>query len=382
MWYWSLVVAALLSLVIGIWKLARRKNVDVIARGILTRRKEACHGTRHIFFCVVDHFEPLWKGVDRQKAVERVRQWSSYPRVVDSFRDNGGRPPQHNFFYAQEEYLPECVDPLADLVHKGFGSVEIHLHHDQDTSRGFRQKIEDFKRILHREHGLLQTNPTTGEVEYAFIHGNWALADSGVNGKWCGVQDEIKILQETGCYADFTYPSAPHPTQPPITNRIYYATGDPLKPRSHHRGVDAAFGVAPKGELLFVTGPLSINWRQKRRGILPAIENGDLAAFNPPTPDRVDAWIGTGITVRGWGNWVFVKIYTHGAQEGPARMLFGGGFKVLFEHLLSRYNDGERNIVHFVTPREVYRCIRALESGDERWIHQIETFDYSTEVQS
>jgi hypothetical protein len=140
--------------------------------------------------------------------------------------------------------------------------------------------------------------------------------------------------------------------------------------------------VAPKGDLLFVTGPLAVNWRQRRGGIVPVIENGDLTAVNPPTPDRVDLWIRKGISVRGWGKWVFVKIHTHGAQEGPASMLLGKPFTVLFQHLLSRYNDGERSVVHFVTPREVYRCIRALESADERWIRQIESFDYSTEVWS
>ncbi len=382
MWLSLLALTPLVALVIGLWNLARRKNVDIILRGALTRRQEAYEGTRHILLCLVDHFEPLWQGADRRTALERVKRWSSYPKVVDAFRDNSGRPPQHNFFYPQEEYLPEYLAPLAKLAQNGFGSVEIHLHHDKDTSESLRRKIEEFKRILHDEHGLLHTNPTTGAVEYAFIHGNWALADSGVSGKWCGVGDEINILKETGCYADFTFPSAPHRTQPPIINRIYYATGDPMKPRSHHRGVDAAFGVTPKDLLLFVTGPLAINWRLRRRGIFPAIENGDLTASNPPTPDRVDLWIQTGISVRGWGNWVFVKVYTHGAQEGPARMLLGEPFKVLFEHLLSHYNDGERNVVHFMTPREVYRCIKALESGDERWIKQIEQFDYSTEVKS
>jgi hypothetical protein len=382
MWYW-LFTLLFLSAVTVLWiKLVRRRNVDIIARGALTRRREPYEGTRHIFFCVVDHFEPLWQGADRATAVERVKMWSRYPKIVDSFRDNSGRPPQHNFFYAQEEYLPECVDPLTALVRDGFGSVEIHLHHDKDTSQGFRDKIEDFKRILHRDHGLLQANPATGTIEYAFIHGNWALDDSGAKGKWCGVRDEIRILKETGCYADFTYPSAPHPTQPPIVNRIYYATDDPLKPRSHHRGVDAAFGKTPGGDLLFVNGPLAINWRQRRKGIFPAVENGGLARRSPPTPDRVDLWIRTGVAVRGWANWVFVKVYTHGAQEGCAHMLLGDGFKMLFDYLLSGYNDGERNVVHFVTPQEVYRSIKALESGDRHWIQQIEAFDYASDVRS
>ena len=61
------------------------------------------------------------------------------------------------------------------------------------------------------------------------------------------MNDEIRVLRETGCYADFTYPSAPGPTQPPTINTIYYATGRPDRPRGHDRGVAVGRGPAPEG---------------------------------------------------------------------------------------------------------------------------------------
>jgi hypothetical protein len=51
---------------------------------------------------------------------------------------------------------------------------------------------------LHQRHGLLRKDPVTGQVLYAFIHGNWALCNSRPDGRWCGVKEEIKILLETG----------------------------------------------------------------------------------------------------------------------------------------------------------------------------------------
>jgi hypothetical protein len=284
--------------------------------------------------------------------------------------------PQHDLFYPQEEYDPYCLDRLAALQEKGCGNVEIHLHHDGDTSDGFREKVVTFKTTLHERHGLLRRDPARGEVTYGFIHGNWALDDSGRNGRWCGVKDEITILKETGCYADFTYPSAPHASQPPIVNRIYYATDDPLRAKSHHRGVEAVYGSQPRGDLLLITGPLALNWRRRRGGLFPAIENGDVTGGNPPTPDRVDLWVRTGITVKGWPRWVFVKVHTHGLTDRNRKLFLGDRVKVLYETLLSEYNDGDRYLLHFVTAREMYGCVKCLESGDDRWIRSVEDFDY------
>jgi hypothetical protein len=112
---------------------------------------------------------------------------------------------------------------------------------------------------------------------------------------------------------------------------------------------------------------------------LPAIENGDLTGLNPPAPDRVDAWVRAGISVAGWPRWVFVKAYTHGAQEGNAQRLLGdgpGSLASLFADLLARYDDGERYVLHFSTPWEVFRAVRALEADDREAVAAIERFEY------
>src|SRR5262249_13334178 len=146
-------------------------------------------------------------------------------------RDSDGRPPRHTFFFPIEEYEKAYVDALAGLCRAGFGEVEIHLHHDDDTPEGLRGKLLAFKETL-VGHGLLSRHRHTGAVMYGFIHGNWALCNARPDGWNCGVDHEIPILLETGCYADFTYPSAPSATQPPIINRIYYASDRLGGPRS------------------------------------------------------------------------------------------------------------------------------------------------------
>lgn len=381
-------VAAALLVVIGlvvVLRIAQRKNLDIIARDALRPRPsyDGDDGPQHIFFCVADHFEPFWQNRDVALALERVERWHAlYPQRVEAFRDNGGNAPRHAFFYPQEEYTlsPQCMKKLADIVRRGFGDVEVHLHHDRDTAAALREKIVDYTRTLHDRHGLLRRHPESGLYRYAFIHGNWTLANSGRAGQYCGVDDELAVLQETGCYADFTYPSAPHHTQPPIINRIYYPRESLGGARAHHRGVDARYATPRRGDLLLFAGPLALNWRQRRRVILPAIENGDLTHLNPPKPDRIDSWVRTSVGVGDWPRWIFIKAYTHGAQERNAGRLLGdgeGSLAAMYRDLLARYNDGERYVLHFSTPWEMYCGVKALEMADASAIAAIERFDYS-----
>jgi hypothetical protein len=373
-----LVAALLVALGVILCVIARRKNVDIIWRGTRRRTRDAAAGTVHVFFCVADHFEPFWNGADLRAARRRVEEWRKrYPLLCERFRDGGGRPPQHTFFYPAEEYEPACLEMLAELRARGCGDVEIHLHHENDTAEGFREKITAFRDTLREKHDLLRLDPESGSVRYGFIHGNWALDDSGPGGRYCGVKNELSILHETGCYADFTYPSAPHPTQPPVINRIYYAAGDPLRGKSHHAGIDAAFKTKPGGDLMLVTGPLAVNWRARRRLVFPAIENGDITALNPPNPARIDLWIRTAVGVAGWPGWIFVKVHTHGAQESNAQLLLGDAIHPMHEYLAARYNDGSRFALHYVTAWELYNCVTALENGDEEWIRRIEEYDYT-----
>jgi hypothetical protein len=376
----ALVLAAACGAVL-IARTLRRKNVDLIVRAAMSRRAPRYDGPRHIFFSIVDHFEPFWKNDDMSLARKRVREWRErYPGIAARFRDNGGCIPRHAFFYPAEDYAraPDCVETLAELARQGAGEVEVHLHHDHDTRDSLRAALTGFTRALRANHGLLRDG-ANGQPVFAFIHGNWVLGNSGKNGAGCGVDDELAVLDETGCYADFTLPSAPHPSQPPVINRIYYAAGERAHARAHFRGVDARLGVAGGPGPLIITGPLALNWKQRRKALLPAIENGDLTALNPPSPDRVDTWVKTAVGVAEFPRWVFVKTHTHGAQERNFNRLLGdgpGSLAALFSDLLARYNDGDRYVLHFSTPWEMYRAVKVLEANDARAIEAIERFEY------
>ena len=133
-------------------------------------------GPVHLLLCIADHYEPQIGGVSAAHARARVERWvRDFPRQFGAFRDSDGRPPRHTFFYPIETYDPEHLDALAALCRAGFGEVEIHLHHDNDTAEHLRNTLLTAKQILAERHGLLARDRTTGELAYGFIHGNWAL---------------------------------------------------------------------------------------------------------------------------------------------------------------------------------------------------------------
>jgi hypothetical protein len=320
----------------------------------------------HVLFCLADHYEPYWNKADKNLARERVENWvGRYPDVATKHFDSNGCHPRHTFFYPLEEYDPVILNHLSDICHEGFGEVEIHLHHDNDCSRNLRLKLIEFKEILRSRHGLLSRDKRTGQTKYGFIHGNWALDNSRPDGRWCGVNDELTVLWETGCYADFTLPSAPSSTQTRKINAVYYAIDEPLVPKSHNWGVDAEAGCPKDEGLLLIQGPLGLNFFKRSKFGLPKIENGELSCENGPDAERIELWVRQRIHLKGREDVVFVKVYTHGAQERNMSMLLDKGLDQLYTLLESNWNDGDAYRLHYVTAREMFNIVKAIEEGEK-----------------
>jgi hypothetical protein len=322
---------------------------------------------RHVFLCVCDHYEPYWGSVSQSVAHERVDRWvRDYPAAVEGLSDCRGRVPQHTFFYPAEDYDPVALERLAELTRRGYGEVEVHLHHDRDSSAGFRDKITSFVECLHARHGLLHRD-AQGRIRYGFIHGNWALDNARPDGRWCGVNDEITILRETGCYADFTLPCAPEPGQTRIFNSIYYAIDDPQRPKSHDVGIRARVGArGPADGLLMIQGPLAWTWSRRKWGLLPRLENGDLHGHNIPDGARFRMWQRVGVAVEGRPDWVFIKLHTHGAIECNSDLFLNGTWRAFHQQLAEQFRHDERRHYYYVTAREMAELVHQAEQGVEQ----------------
>jgi hypothetical protein len=349
-------------------RLLRRRGLHLwlgdYVRNIPKRRKHATDEPVHLILCLADHFEPKWGNASPEVARQRVENWvRDYPRQFGAFRDSDGRPPRHTFFFPLEEYEPEHLDALGHLCREGFGEVEVHLHHDHDTAEALRDKLLKFKEILVKRHGLLARRRETGEEVYGFIHGNWALNNSRPDGRWCGVDRELEVLRDTGCYADFTFPSAPSLTQPRKINSIYYAPVDKPGRGAQDSGVDVGTAPVPPNSLMLIQGPLLLDWRRRKWGVVPRIENGCVQDNQAPSARRLDLWLKARVQVPARPDWFFVKLHTHGGKESNQQVLLGAAMVRFHQALAQLAADNPDFHFHYVTAREMFNLVRAAE-GD------------------
>jgi hypothetical protein len=316
-------------------------------------------GTQHLLFALCDHFEPLHgEGTSLVTGLERVARWrEQYPRLAKRFRDASGRHPRHSFFFPGEQYDPTLIEPIAEMVQMGLGEVEVHLHHESDTRQSLRSSLEKTVGAL-ATHGVVPQY--RGKPAWAFIHGNWCLANARRDGQMCGVDDEIPLLYELGCYADFTFPAARDESQPGIVNAIYYPRGDVARRRAYEDAERVRVGSPRLERLLLIQGPLAISRRPG--SVRVRIDGGSLDWSDPPTAERLRTWVRQGISVEGRPDWVFVKVHTHGAIERNADVLLGEAM-VRFHEALAEYNDGRRWKLHYLSAREMYNLARAAMDG-------------------
>ena len=171
-------------------------------------------------------------------------------------------------------------------------------------------------------------------------------------------------------------PSAPEPTQTQTRtiNSIYYAVDDPIRPKSHDRGTRAGTVPPLANAMLLIQGPLVLDWRGRKWGMIPRIENGCIQGNQPATIERLDAWLKAGVRVPTRPDWFFVKLHTHGAPESNQQVLLGEPMVRFHEELAQRSRVNPNFHFHYVTAREMYNLVRAAEVGWQGTV--AETRDY------
>jgi hypothetical protein len=358
--------------VIIVWLVARRKRLTFWLPGDLLRWIRIAFtprpkGAVHIMFAFVDHFEPGNRNAPPEQQIRRMDDWvDEYPRLAGRHRDSDGVPPQHTFFFPPHYDQHGHLEKLTELCTAGYGEIELHLHHDRqepwpDDEESLRKKIIDCLDSFSRCGVFCLPD---GTRTYGFIHGDWALANSLSSGEHCGVNDELTILEQTGCYADFTFPVS-NEAQPRLANTFFYGQSC----REHPKGYDTmaepvVAGKAPGLGLLFAQGPIGLRWRSRTHRFKPSIEQANIDVKDYPFAARIDYWINKRIHVPGRPEWLFVKIHTHGVREEDREVLLGKPAENMYSHLESKYNDENKYLLHYVSAREMYNIIKAAEAGE------------------
>lgn len=327
-----------------------------LAPYLRNRLEHALHNqpAKRLWVALTDHWEPWGGNATEEKAKSRVKAWTDrWPEIAWAAPpDSTGRPPCYTFFYPQEEYHPQTLHAVEPMCEEGIVDVEVHIHHHDDTADSFIGKMNHFCKQLRYEHNMLRERD--GKIIFGFIHGNWALDNSYPDGRLCGVNGEISILEKLGCYADFTMPSLPSVTQGRIVNQVYWATGSPDRSKSYDRGVRATVGGGKQGELMMITGPLGVRYKGR---LMPRLETGELAVYDPPTAYRVKRWLDLAPRI---GDDIFLKLHAHGAREDNAAALLGtAGLAPMFRWI--KQATDERGIeLHWASAWEMAQAAEKL----------------------
>ena len=327
----------------------------------------------HLVIGLADHFEPSFdpdhpeRRADHCEQRQHLEKWCrEYPAAVGAWRDDEGQPFRHTYFYPGDEFDEVLIDRLAEHCHEGWGEIEIQLHHGveaPDTAEETIRKLVEFRDAL-AARGCLSREYGTGPPRYAFVHGNWALANSA-QGRFCGVDEEMQILANTGCYADFTLPAASSAQIGKIN--ALYECALPLNQRvPHRRGFDLQCGRAPRTFPLIIQGPLLIDFAHRKRGWpFPGIENGELSGSNPPTLHRLRLWQEAAVTVRGRPDCLFIKLHCHGMSPRDEPAMLGASVQRFLRELVEGPGNRSEYHLHFVTMREMANIVLAACDGRE-----------------
>jgi len=140
-------------------------------------------------------------------------------------------------------------------------------------------------------------------------------------------------------------------------NQIYWCTNNPdNSPKSFDQGIEATVGGGKRGDLLMITGPVGLRFAGRP---IPRLEAGEIAGYDMPTPERVRQWFDLAPMI---GDDLFLKLYTHGAQERNLEPLLNQGLSNLFSWLAEEAD--RRGIeIHWATAWQMYQAADALIHG-------------------
>ena len=340
-------------------------------REVIKRLSVETSRPQHLIFVIANHFEPSWNeqgaNLDWNTQLVKLDRWCEQAHAIgDAVRDADGTPFRHTNFYPAEQYHPRLLQRLAELQAAGLGEVEIHLHHGvdtPDTPENLRRALTDFRDVLANEHQCLSRVDEHAPPQFAFVHGNLALANSA-GGRYCGVDSEMRILADAGCYADMTLPSAPDQSQVSRINAIYQCGHSLEEHKPHRSGPSVSVGTNKPQLPLIFTGPLVFNWRRRVHGFpIPRLDDGALTANQPLDLERLERWRSARIHVVGRPEWLFIKLYCHGFFHIDQPSMIGERMRQFWGEVIE-YGDRTNEFkIHFASAREAFNMVMAATDG-------------------
>ncbi|MBN2292942.1 MAG: hypothetical protein JXM70_10985 [Pirellulales bacterium] len=310
---------------------------------------------KHLIFIMVDHYEHGGPKHLKRGARNNDAWCDKFQEISDKCHDNYGNRFRYTWFYPFDHHNDAIMQRLSNMALEGYGEIEMHWHLAPSSGINRENYAEKLQEAItwYQKYGAMITVDSPPKTAFAYIAGVWDLDASRPSEQSLGLTNQIQVLKEKGCYADFTFSTIGTPAQPSKVNSIYYVDDDPDLPKSYDTGIDVQVNNPTNDKLMIFQGPISITWNG-------ALEYG--AIENDPRfhPKRISKWIDANIHVHGRPEWVFVKVYSHGAQS--KEIVLAHDMEWMLKCL--KEECSRRGItLHFMTAREAYNVVKAAEDG-------------------
>ncbi len=311
---------------------------------------------KHLIFVMVDHYEHGGRRAKERGAKENEIWCDKFMEISDRHEDDYGNNFRYTWFYPFDHHNDKIMERLSKMAYGGYGEVELHWHlvSDSDVNReNFTAKLSEAIEWF-QSYGAFITAEDS-KTAFAYVAGIWDL-DAGRGGtETHGITDQIQKLVDQGCYADFTFSTIGTNAQPSTVNSLYCVKDDPDEPKSYDTGQPSTVGQTVDNQLLIFQGPSALSW------------NGDIeygAIENDPRfePGRISKWIDANIHVHGRPEWVFVKVYSHGAQSQD--VVLAHDMDWMLASLREECKQREIKL-HFMSGREAFNVIKSAEDGKQ-----------------
>ena len=153
----------------------------------------------------------------------------------------------------------------------GLGEIEVHLHHSRETAEKMQQETgaaQGSACALRRTASPPAKAPMS---TFGFVHGKWSLDNSRGERALRRVNNELAVLRQAKCCADFTFPA--WGSQPRANTTASLRNGQSGQAEvATTPAKDVHLGGRPSGDLMIFQGPGRLGGVPALAGLLALVD--------------------------------------------------------------------------------------------------------------
>jgi hypothetical protein len=340
------------------------RKLKVISRPVKQRIEEVFHRINspvHVYIAVCDYFQPFSGNASQEIAEHRVVTWcKEYSRLAKLHTDSSGKFPVHSLFYSEEDYNPQLLDRLYRPYKENLTDIEIMLPVANEPADRFRRKLEEFRDVLFHHHGYLRKGADE-KICYGFSYGVKPPYAYTTEHHLSNTYNRIKILIDTGCFADFTCYINRHGKKKLTTSNSNIHSENENRTGSLSSILPQDWTIK---NLLTIQDPGVFKWNTGTLRIFPFFENGEISAIKKFLPFRADLWLQNCIGIETQVKHLFVKLHTFGGLDQNIRYLLGEHGLHLMWNYIEKLCSSNNFVLHYVSAWEMFTSISSICRGN------------------